>query len=101
MTNEQLRDFVKKIVEEKNATLDSEVKEQLISDMSQKLLDLMERDLIAALADSDVDKLNQLLDDNASDAQVHEFMASKIPNANEVIASVATRFRQMYLTPGN
>lgn len=100
MTNEQLTKFIVGIVDEKGLALDSDVKSQLVEDMSHKLLDLIEREMVASLSDKDVDRLNQLLDEGASDESIQQFMTTSVPDASNIVASVAARFRQMYLGAG-
>ena len=75
MKNEHLRQFVEKIVDDKNLTVDKEVKDQLVSDMTQKLLDMIDKQVVASMSHGAVEKLNELLDRNATEVEIQQHIS--------------------------
>lgn len=98
MNNKDLREFISNIIGEKGLSVSSEeVKEQLIEDMTHRLLDLIDREVISAMSEPNVDKLNQMLDEGASTDVVQSFIASVVPNMQQIVAQTTIRFRKAYL----
>lgn len=98
MNNKDLREFISNIISEKGLSVSSEeVKEQLIEDMTHRLLDLIDREAISAMSEPNVDKLNQMLDEGASNDAVQSFIASVVPNMQQIVAQATIRFRKAYL----
>jgi hypothetical protein len=101
MENKNLREFLVGMIKEKRLSVSSdEVMEQLIADMSQRLMDLIDRDVLNAMSESNVDKLNTMLDEEASDTEVQQFIAESVPDLDQVTARTMTRFRNAYLANG-
>ena len=98
MNNKDLQEFVTNIINEKGLSVSSdEVKQQLIDDMMHRLLDIIDKEVLNAMSDQDIDKLNQMLDKSASDEEVQAFIASVVPDMKQIVARTTIRFRNAYL----
>jgi hypothetical protein len=92
--------FVEDLIKEKGlpADLDSEVRQQLVNNLTERVANLINRRLIDALPDEKVTELEKLVDTNPQDAQAFQkFMADNVPNQEQVIAAALLEFRGLYL----
>ncbi len=97
MDGAQLRAFIESIIDAKNLHATPEVREQLIEDMMQRALDMIDREVLAAVPDDKMDELNRLLDSGASDQDVQQYIASVVPDASRIAAKTLLRFKDAYL----
>lgn len=94
-----LEKFAEELIREKNSPyVTSEnfqsVKEMLIDEISQAI----NTKLVSLLSDTDVEELNQHLDENATDQQLYVFFSHKIPHINQEITNTLIDFRKGYLS---
>ena len=74
-----------------------EVKAQLTTDLRSKLLDQIDRAVIAALPESSVNQLNQILDNGGGDAEVQRIISESGVNVKQVTLATIMGFRSLYL----
>ena len=87
-------------MDDKNLTVDKEVKDQLVLDMTQKLLDMIDKQVVASMSHGAVEKLNELLDRNATEVEIQQHISASVPDINQIVAKTAYRFRELYLETG-
>ncbi len=99
MAGNELTQFIRDILAEKQLSgVDDEVREQLVSDLTSRLLDQINRALIDALPDDKLQEFNAMLDDEAvSDEAVQQFIATSGVNVQQVTIQTMLRFRDLYL----
>lgn len=79
------------------ASVDPEVKTQLVADYVQALEDEITAALIAAVPEAKLPELEELLDAQPGEA-VQQWIEQQVPNSGDVIAGVLVRFRTNYLS---
>lgn len=90
--------LVSEIIETKGFPgLTPEVKAQLTTDLRSKLLDQIDRAVIAALPESSVNQLNQILDNGGGDAEVQRIISESGVNVKQVTLATIMGFRSLYL----
>ena len=102
MAGNELAQFIRDILAEKQLSgVDDEVREQLVTDLTGRLLDQINRALIDALPDDKLQEFNAMLDDEAvSDETVQQFIATSGVNVQQVTIQTMLRFRDLYLGDG-
>jgi uncharacterized protein (DUF1778 family) len=101
MNGEELDSFVRNMLEDKNlpGLDDEEVKDQVVDDMKNDVLDQIDRAIIAALPDEKMDEFNALLDQpDVSDEQLQQFIVASGVDVQKVTTDVLIAFRGLYLT---
>jgi len=98
MQNKELRDFILSIIDAKGLEIPSEeVKEQLVADMTQRLLDMIDRETLNMLSAEKIDELNAMMDGGKSDEEVQSFIRANVSDLQGLTAKTMTRFRDAYL----
>ncbi len=97
MNDNQLDAFIEKIIDDKELHPAPEVRDQLVTDLKVRALDIIDREVIAAMSDEQTYKLNLLLDAGAPDQDVQKHIAESVPNISEITAKTLLRFREAYL----
>ncbi len=103
MQGDELDKFVEDIVVAKQLSgVTDEVRAQLISDLKQRLLDQINRALIDALSDEQIDEFNALLDEpSTTDEKVQQFIVDAGVDVRRVTAQTMLRFRDLYIKPSS
>jgi hypothetical protein len=92
--------FIDQIIEEKGyQDLDAEVLEQLKADLTARLLDMLDRQLIQALPEDKAEELSNKLDDpNFSDEDMYNFITNEGGvNAQQVMIDTMIQFKLFYV----
>lgn len=95
--------FIEELLAEKDLPkLDEAVKEQLISDLSERLIQLINRRLIEAMPEESLVTLEKLMKEansNKTDQQfiVQQFVNEQLPNNAAITANTMVEFRKLYL----
>lgn len=96
--NNELRNFVTGIVQEKNLSgVEAEVIAQLIDDLTVRLEDQVNSALLQQLSDEDFAEFEKLLDENNID-KINNYFYNKNVNVTEITAGVLSNFRLAYLS---
>lgn len=103
--NDPFTTFIKEMLSAKawSQQVDDEVKAQLESDLRVQLMDQIDRAVIEALPDDKVDGLNDLLDREASEEEVQQYVADSGVDVQRITTEAMLRFRDLYLgtSPAN
>lgn len=99
MAGDELDRFVAEILEAKKLSgVTDDVREQLIGDLKQQLLDQINRALINALPESKLDELNRMLEDEAiPDDAIQQFIVNSGIDVKRVTVDTMLAFRGLYL----
>lgn len=99
MAGDELDKFIADILEAKQLSgVDDLVRDQLISDLKNSLLDQINRALINALPEDKLDELNTMLeDDSVADEAVQQFIMDSGVNVQRVTVETMLAFRSLYL----
>ena len=92
--------FIDQIIEEKGyQDLDAEVFERLKADLTARLLDMLDRQLIQALPEDKAEELSNKLDDpNFSDEDMYNFITNEGGvNAQQVMIDTMIQFKLFYV----
>ena len=94
-----LTEFVQQLIAEQGYTrpIDPEVMEQLEADLSSRAIDLINRRVLEAMPEQTLSHFEALLDSDASQEAMQEFIEYNVPNREYVIAQALLEFRQLYL----
>lgn len=96
--DQQLEAFVGEIVDKKQLDgVDSEVRAQLVEDLTARLFDQINRALLAALPDDKMSELESLIDSGADEAAVQQFIVNAGVNVQQITVGVMVAFRNLYL----
>lgn len=93
-------DFIQQLLQEQGATdtLDAEVRAQLTQQLTSRAYDFINRRLIDAMSDEVVEHFNTLIDnETTTPEQVQQFVATNVPNKDQVVAAALVEFRALYL----
>jgi hypothetical protein len=77
--------------------LDEDVRQQLVKDLVSRAADLVNRRMIEAMSEQDVNAFNELLDGDPSPEQVQQFIEAHVPEKEEVASRALLEFRSLYL----
>lgn len=98
MDQDALSKFINDIIDAKNfKTLDSDVRQQLEQDLKNRLLDQIDRAVLGALPENKIDGFNDLLDRNASQQEVQQYIATSGVDTKKITLETMLRFRSLYL----
>ena len=98
MDQDALSKFINDIIDAKNfKTLDGDVRQQLEQDMKNRLLDQIDRAVLGALPENKIDGFNDLLDRNASQQEVQQYIANSGVDTKKITLETMLRFRSLYL----
>lgn len=98
MDQDALSKFINDIIDAKNfKTLDSDVRRQLEQDLKNRLLDQIDRAVLGALPENKIDGFNDLLDRNASQQEVQQYIANSGVDTKKITLETMLRFRSLYL----
>ncbi len=77
--------------------IDEDGRKQLEEDLKGRLMDQIDRAVVEALPEDKVDGLNDLLDREASDEEIHEYIASSGVDVKGITMQTMLQFRELYL----
>lgn len=98
MGQDAISKFISDLIEAKNfKTLDDDVRQQLEKDLKIRLLNQIDRAVIEKLPENKVDGLNDLLDRNASQQEIQQYIDMSGVNRQKVTLETMLRFRSLYL----
>lgn len=98
MDQDVLSKFINDIIDAKNfKTLDGDVRQQLEQDLKNRLLDQIDRAVLGALPEDKIDGLNDLLDRDASQQEVQQYIANSGVDTKKITLETMLRFRSLYL----
>ena len=98
MDQDALSKFINDIIDAKNfKTLDSDVRRQLEQDLKNRLLDQIDRAVLGALPENKIDGFNDLLDRNASQQEIQQYIANSGVDTKKITLETMLRFRSLYL----
>ena len=98
MNQDALSKFISEIIDAKGyKTLDSDVRRQLEQDLKNRLLDQIDRAVLEALPENKIDGFNDLLDRNASQQEVQQYIANSGVDTKKITLETMLRFRSLYL----
>lgn len=91
--------FIKEMLNAKqwSTAVDDEVKQQLEADLKNRLMDQIDRAVIEAMPEDKVNGLNELLDREASEDEVRQFIQQSGVDTQRVTLETMLRFRDLYL----
>lgn len=98
MNQDALSKFINDIIDAKNfKSIDSDVRRQLEQDLKNRLLDQIDRAVLGALPENKIDGFNDLLDRNASQQEVQQYIANSGVDTKKITLETMLRFRSLYL----
>ena len=98
MDQDALSKFINDIIDAKNfKTLDGDVRQQLEQDLKNKLLNQIDRAVLGALPENKIDGFNELLDRDASNQEIQQYVATSGVNTKKITLETMLRFRSLYL----
>lgn len=98
MDQDALSKFINDIIDAKGyKTLDGDVRRQLEQDLKNRLLDQIDRAVLRALPENKIDGFNDLLDRNASQQEVQQYIANSGVYTKKITLETMLRFRSLYL----
>ncbi|NMB56354.1 hypothetical protein GYA19_00235 [Candidatus Beckwithbacteria bacterium] len=93
-----INEFLDKIIDEKKyENLLPEVRDQIKTDLQDRVNQYLNARLINKLDDKQVEELQELLKQKSEVEEVNKFFEDRIPNLKEVIAASLLDFRKIYL----
>ncbi|HUD07057.1 MAG TPA: DUF5663 domain-containing protein [Candidatus Saccharimonadales bacterium] len=96
---ENVNQFIEQLLKDKGLPkLDEEVHKQLVSDLSARLIDFINRKLIEVMPEQDINSFIELLDEDPISAEkIERFIDEKVPNKQRVTTDAMVEFRSLYL----
>ena len=99
---QNLDDFMESLLQEKGIKVEGEVREQLKEDMTQRLLNQIDRATLNRLTEKQAVELSDKLDDpNFGQDEAAEYIKSCGIDAQEVALETMVQFRAFYLGGGS
>ncbi|MFV0485001.1 MAG: hypothetical protein ACK5MU_02100 [Candidatus Saccharimonadales bacterium] len=95
--------FIDQLITDKGVSgLTDEVRTELRADLTQRLVDQIDRAVINALPEDKAIELSEKLDDdNFGDDQVNDFIRDSGVDVQKISLETMLRFRELYLGAGN
>lgn len=98
---QNLDDFMESLLQEKGINVEGEVRDQLKADMTQRLLNQIDRATLNRLSEEQAIELSDKLDDpNFGDEQASEYIKKCGIDAQQVALETMVQFRALYLGGG-
>ena len=98
MNQDALSKFINDLIDAKGyKTLDSDVRRQLEQDLKNRLIDQIDRAVLEALPENKIEGFNDLLDRNASQQEVQQYIANSGVDTKKITLETMLRFRSLYL----
>lgn len=93
-------DYIQQLLKEAGIPegMDPEVKAQLVSDLTSRASDLVNRKLIDSLSEENATAFNNLLDEKPDDADaIQKFIIEHVPDRDKIVGQALLEFRALYL----
>lgn len=98
---QNLDDFMESLLQEKGVNVEGEVRDQLKADMTQRLLNQIDRATLNRLTEAQAIELSNKLDDpDFNDTDAAEFIKSCGIDSQQVALETMIQFRALYLGGG-
>ena len=95
---DNVEQFIDQLIDEKGLGVEGDVREQLKLDLTERLLDQIDRASVNALPeDKAIELADKLDDENFTDEQVAEFMKNSGVDLQKVALETMLQFRLLYL----
>ena len=95
---ENVDTFIDQLIDEKGLGVEGEVRDQIKTDMTERLLDQIEQAAINALPENEAIELaNKLDDENFTDDQIAEYIRNSSVDMEKVALETMLQFRLLYL----
>lgn len=99
---QNLDDFMESLLQEKGINVDGEVRDQLKADMTQRLLNQIDRATLNRLTEEQAMELSDKLDDpNFTNDQAAEYIQSCGIDTQAIALETMVQFRALYLGGGS
>jgi hypothetical protein len=96
-TEQTLATFVAKLIDEKGLNgLDTEVKEQVVNDLLDRVEDRINAEILSHMPSDKVSEFNTVLD-SGDEAAIQAFITSSVPDLDNIVAAALLAFRATYL----
>lgn len=96
--SDPLAEFVNDMLAQKQLPgVDEAVHAQLVSDLRNRLMDQIDQAVVEALPADKVDGFNDLLDREAQDTELQQYIADSGVDVRRVTMETMLRFRALYL----
>lgn len=89
---------IDQMIADKGLDLAGEELENLRNALRAEMQERIERDMLDALSDEELARLNELIDKEASEEEMDEFFRGLKVNFDEVVKESMVRFRKEYLS---
>lgn len=91
--------FISEMIDAKEwgSRIDESGRQQLTEDLHNRLMDQIDRAVVEALPEDKIDDFNTLLDREASDEEVQQFIANSGVDVQAITMETMFRFRELYL----
>ncbi|MBP9738430.1 hypothetical protein KBD20_01950 [Candidatus Saccharibacteria bacterium] len=98
MAYSELTTYINQILDQKGITgLDSEIREQLVSDLETRLIDQINRAIVEAVPSDKLATFEELTSSAKSDEEVQDFLKSIGVDTQQIATSTMVRFKNLYL----
>lgn len=100
---ENVEQFIDQLITDKGVSgLTDEVRAELRTDLTQRLMDQIDRAVINALPEEKAIELSEKLDDeNFGDDQINDFVRDSGVDVQRISLETMLKFRELYLGAGN
>lgn len=95
-----LEQFITQLLQDKGLppSLGPEVRSQLVSDLTTRVTDLINKRLIEGMSEEQVRNFNRILDQEPIDSTaIQQFITENIKNKEEITSGALLEFRELYL----
>ena len=101
--DDPFKTFIKDMINSKtwSTGVDADAKLLLEEDLHSRLMDQIDQAVVEALPEDKVDELNALLDREALDDEVQQYIASSGVDVQRVTTETMLRFRDLYIGSQN
>lgn len=99
MESDEFDSFINQMLDAKQLSgVTDDVREMLVADLKQRLLDQINRALVDALPDDKMTAFEGLLDNpDATDEDIRQFIETSGVDTKHVVAATMLKFRDLYI----
>jgi hypothetical protein len=98
MAYNELTVFINQILDEKGLPeVDDEVRQQLVEDMTQRLLDQINRAIVEAIPEAKLEEFEKIATTAKSDDKLQKFFADNGVDTQAVTVNTMVNFKNLYL----
>jgi DNA replication protein DnaD len=95
-----IEQFVKQLLQEKSLpdNLDEEVYNKLVSDLTTRVENLINKRVIESLNDEQLGQFEHIIDDEPENTEkIQKFIEENVPNREQITTAALMEFRDLYL----